>query len=221
VVKTDDFRVDLPGGGGGISLQSTEEVDRWQVLALAYTDQYDLRKINDQTNLGTLLVQHVNLYRAQQALSGRVPELDDEDLPTGRYVSRVLKPVEIKAYQEQINTVSKEIREIEKTMGIDKKSRDAAGDESLKSWLLGMKARAHRYGLHVSKRVTAYEEFAMELRWRLRLNEVGDAEDKHYEDVDDAGVIKWAREQLAELEEADKKFAAEEGALVLGTAPVP
>jgi hypothetical protein len=81
-----------------------------------------------------------------------------------------------------------------------------------------MKARAHRYGLHVSKRVTAYEEFVMELRWRVRLNENGDAEDKHYEDCDDAGIIKWARAQLAELEEADKKFASEEGALVIGNA---
>jgi hypothetical protein len=211
-----DYRVDLPGGGGGITLQSAEEVDRWQVLEAAYREQYDLRKINDLTNLGTLLVQHVNLYRSQQALSGRVPEIDSNDLPTGRYVAKVLKPAEIKSWQEQITTVSKEIREIEKTMGIDKKSRDAAGDESLKSWLIAMKGRAHRYGLHVSGRVKAYEEFTMELRWRLRLNEVGDAEDKHYEDVDDAGVVKWAREQLAVLEEADKKFATDEGALVLG-----
>lgn len=218
---SDDFRIPLPGGGGGITLQSAEEVDRWQVLEAAYKDQYDLRKINDLTNLGTLLVQHVNLYRAQQALSGRVPEIDEDELATGRYVSKVLKPMEIKAYQEQINTVSKEIREIEKTMGIDKKSRDAAGDESLRSYLLSMKARAHRYGLHVSKRVTAYEEFVMELRWRLRLNENGDAEDKQYEGVDDAGLIQWARQHLAVLEEADRKFAGEEGALVLGAAPVP
>lgn len=212
----DEHRVELPGGGGGITLQSNEEVDRWRVLEAAYRDQYDLRKINDLTNLGTLLVQHVNLYRAQQALTGRVPELDEEDLPTGRYVSRVLKANEVRAYQDQINTASKEIREIERTMGIDKKSRDQAGDESLKSWLVAMKARAHRYGLHVSKRVTAYEEFCMELRWRLRLNEVGDAEDKHYEDCDHEGIIKWAREQLAVLEESDRQFADDEGALILG-----
>lgn len=213
-----DYRVELPGGGGGITLQSREEVDRWTVLETAYRDQYDLRKINDLTNLGTLLVQHVNLYRAQQAITGRVPELDDEELPTGRYLSRMLKPAELRAHQDVINTTSKEIREIEKTMGIDKASRDKAGDESLKSWLTGMKARAHRYGLHVSKRVTAYETFAMELRWRLRLNEVGDAEDKQYESAGDTDIIKWCREQLAELEEVDRKFAEEEGALVLGNA---
>lgn len=212
----DSYRVDLPGGGGGITLQTTEEVDRWLVLEAAYRDQYDLRKINDLTNLGTLLVQHVNLYRAQQALTGRVPEIDEDDLPTGRYVSRVLKAVEVRAFQDQINTASKEIREIEKTMGIDKKSREAAGDESLKSWLTMMKARAHRYGLHVSRRVTAYEEFCMELRWRLRLNEVGDAEDRHYEDCDADGILKWARAQLGALEEKDREFAQEEGALVLG-----
>ena len=217
-MSTNDYAVDLPGGGGQIHLQSLEEVDRWQTLAAAYQDQYKLVKINDLTNLGTLLVQHINLYRAQQALSGRLPEIDDDDLPTGRYVMRPLKPTEVRAYQDQINTASKEVREIEKAMQIDKRSRDNAGDETLRGWLVTMKARAHRYGLHVSKRVTAYEEFVMELRWRVRLNETGDAEDKHYEDCDDAGIIRWARRQLAELEKTDQEFAKEEGALVVGNA---
>lgn len=208
---------ELPGGGGEIPLQSAAELDRWTTLEVAYREQYELRKINDLTNLGTLLVQHINLYRAQLALSGRVPEIDDDGLPTGRYTQKVLKPAEVKSYQTQITDASKEIREIEKTMGIDKKSRDSAGEENNRQWLTRMKARAHRYGLHVSKRVTAYEEFAMELRWRLRLNEVGDAEDKHYEDCSDEGIIKWARAQLAELEEIDRKFAQDEGALVVGS----
>lgn len=214
---TDDAHlVELPGGGAHIPLQSKEEVDRWQTLEAAYRDQYDLRKINDLTNLGTLLVQQVNLYRAQMGLSGRVPVLDDFGLPTGEYEQRVLKASEVRSFQDQITNASKEIREIERAMGIDKKSRDQAGDESLRSWLVQMKARAHRYGLHVSKRVTKYEEFAMELRWRLRLNEIGDAEDKHYEECSDEGIIRWARAQLAELEQADRQFAQEEGALVLG-----
>jgi LAGLIDADG-like domain len=561
-----DYRVELPGGGGGITLQSAEERDRWQTLENAYRDQYDLRKINDLTNLTTLLVQQINLYRSQQALAGRVPEIDEEGLPTGAYVMRRLAASELKAYQEQVTTASREIREIERTMGIDRKaqpldakvltpggwrtmadvapgdlvigsdgcatlvlgthsypegdvwcvrftdgssvkcdrdhlwrvacewhrpdqarlmtvdeirstlrkgkhsggtlnpwraprapcvhfcdggllpihpyvlgallgdgglsrpstvnfhsmdgavwaainerlpdalvlagrpgygriskrscvggrwmpnevldalrelglhgvdshgkfiprayllaspadrlellaglvdtdghvskriggvayvtvsqrladdiqflvrslglrcgrsvipqerpstfvrtsdalnltfrvpeglpirepsrianvrksrynrdrlsivgvdhvgpapvkcitvaaddglyvtddfvlthnSRDQAGDESMKSWLLAMKARAHRYGLHVSARTKAYEELAMELRWRCRLNERGDAEDKNYEDCSAEGIVKWAREQLAELEAKDQEFAQEQGALVLG-----
>lgn len=215
-MSDDTFLVELPGGGAHIPLQTAEEVDRWQTLEAAYRDQYDLRKINDLTNLGTLLVQQVNLYRAQMGLSGRVPVTDDFGLPTGEYEQRMLKQSEIRSYQDQIQGASKEIREIERTMGIDKKSRDQAGDESLKSWLVQMKARAHRYGLHVSRRVAKYEEFCMELRWRLRLNEIGDAEDKHYEECSEEGIIRWAREQLAELERVDQEFAQEEGALVLG-----
>jgi hypothetical protein len=208
--------VKMPGGGGDMWLASEAEVDRWQTLETQYRDQYDLKKINDLTGLSTLLVQQMNLYRAQMGLSGRVPITDSEGLPTGRMKSVVLKPAEIKQYQEAVTAASKEIREIEKSMGIDKKSRDNAGDETLRSWLLEMKDRAHRYGLHISDRTKSYEEFAMELRWRLRLNEVGDAEDKHYEDCTDEGVIKWAREQVAALESRDKEFAQEEGALVLG-----
>jgi hypothetical protein len=211
----------MPGTDRPVYLQSQEEVDLWSTLDTSYRHEYDLRKINDLTNLGTLLIQHVNLSRAQMALSGRVPELDPDNLPTGRFQSRVLKPAEVKSYQEQVTNAGKEIREIEKTMGIDRKSRDQAGDEGVRSWLIGMKARAHRYGLHVSRRVTAYEEFVNELVWRLNLNLNGDAEDKHYESCDDAGIVKWAREETERLAEVDRKFAQDEGALVLGVAPAP
>lgn len=213
---TDEYVIELPEGGV-IPLQSREEMDRWQTLSQRYQDEYGLKKVNDQTNLTTLLVQHISLYRAQQALSGRVPELDEDELPTGRYRMKVLKPAEVRAHQEALNAASKEIREIEKTMGIDKKSREQAGDETLRGWRTAMKARAHEYGLHVSRRVKAYEEFVMELRWRLRLNEVGDAEDKHYEDCTEEGIIRWAREELARLENVDKEFA-QETALIMGRA---
>jgi hypothetical protein len=217
-MSNDQHVVTLPDGGGEMWLGSKAEVDRWQTLETRYRDEYDLRKVNDLTNLGTLLVQQINLYRSQQALSGRIPEVDADDLPTGKMKSVVLKPAEVTRYQEQVTNASKEIREIEKTMGIDKKSRDAAGDETLRSWLMTMKDRAHRYGLHVSRRTKAYEEFAMELRWRVRLNQVGDAEDKMYEDCTDERIIQWVRERLAELEVKDQEFAQEEGALVLGIA---
>ena len=211
-----EHTVEMPGGGGSMWLSSQAEVDRWQTLESQYREQYDLKKINDLTNLGTLLVQQINLYRSQMALSGRLPETDEDGLPTGRMLSRVLKPAEVKSYTEQVTNAAKEIREIERAMGIDKKSRDNAGDESLRSWLVGMKERAHRYGLHVSKRVKCYEEFAMELRWRLRLEEIGDAEDKHYEDCTAEGIMKWAREELNKLEQVDRDFASEEAALVIG-----
>lgn len=216
---SDDFVVQLPGGGAPLPLQTADEMDRWQTLETAYVEQYDLRRINDQTNLATLLVQQINLYRAQLGLSGRVPKTDDEGLATGEYQHRVLKPAEVKSFQEQITNASKEIRAIEQAMGIDKASRDKTGDETLRGWLTTMKARAHRYGLHVNRRVHAYEEFCMELRWRVRLNERGDAEDKHYEDCSDEGIIKWTRAQLAELDRQDQEFAQSEGnALVVGAA---
>lgn len=212
-----DYRVDRPGGGF-IYLQSDEEMDLWETLERDYKEQYSLRKVNDLTNLGSLLVQQINLYRAQTALSGRLPELDEEELPTGRHIMKRLKPAEIRLYQETITDTQKEIRAIEREMGIDKKSREQAADETLRGWLSAMKARAHRYGLHVSNRVTAYEQFCMELRWRVRLNASGDAEDKNYEKCTSDEIVTWAREELAKLEAQDVAFAQDEGALVVGSA---
>jgi hypothetical protein len=216
---SNDFKVEMPGGGGYLHLQSNEECDRFNTLSQQYQQQYSLRKVNDLTNLSTLLVQHVNLYRAQQAMTGRQPAVDDDGLPTGKYEMRQLKPAEIRAFQGQITDASKEIRTIETTMGVDRKSRDAQGDESVQAWLTAMKAKAVRYGLHVSTRVKKYEEFAMELRWRIRLEQNGDAEDKHYEQCSPEEIVKWARVELEKLEKVDRDFANEEGKIAIGSTP--
>lgn len=216
-MSLDDFAVELPDGGP-VHLQSQDEVDRWQTLSERYQSDYSLRKVNDLTHLGTLLIQQISLYRAQLGLSGRVPELDDEDLPTGRYIMKQLKPAEIRAFQAQITDASKEIREIEKAMGIDKKSRDSSGNETVRNYLESLKQRAHDYGVHISKRVQAYELFVNEIKWRIRLLRNGDAEDIHYEHCTPDEILTWAEEQLAELERIDQEFAKEQGRLVVGAA---
>jgi hypothetical protein len=213
---SNEFMVELPGGGT-IHLQSEDEVDRWNTLSAAYSRDYKLTKINDLTQLGSLLQQHIVMYRAQVGLSGMRPEFDDEGLPTGQWVKdEERKPADDKRDQEAMNNASKEIREIEKAMGIDAKSRSQTGDETIRDYVTRLKEAGYNYGIHISERVLAFENFVMELRWRLRLEQNGDAEDKAYEDCTPDGILKWAREHLEELEQVDKQFANEKGKLVLG-----
>lgn len=211
-----EFIVELPGGGT-IHLQSEDEVDRWNTLSESYQRDYRLTKINDLTQLGALLQQHISMYRAQVNLSGMKQEFDDENLPTGKWVKDAeRKPADDKRDQQAMNDSSKEIREIEKAMGIDAKSRSQSGDETVRDYVQRLKAAGYDYGVHISERVTAFENFVMELRWRLRLEQNGDAEDKAYEDATPEGILKWAREHLEGLEQVDRDFAQTKGKLVLG-----
>jgi hypothetical protein len=207
--------VNLPAGGA-LHLHSAEEVSMWETAEENYRRDYALDKANDLVLLGAILTQQLALFRAQQEVNGMKPEFDHENLPTGKYKRVALKPTELKAAQDVVMRASKEIRELEQTLGIDKKTRDAGGKQTTADYLSELKRAAGQMGVHISKRTLAYEAFAMELRTKLRILANADDEDKQYEDVSEEKVLEWARNQLAELEQVDKDFAEEKGKVFVG-----
>jgi hypothetical protein len=209
------FVVHLPSGGE-LHLHSAEEVDMWEKSEENYRRDYALDKANDLVLLGAILTQQLALFRAQQEVNGMKPEFDSQSLPTGKYKRVALKPSEMKAAQDVVMRASKEIRELEQTLGIDKKTRDAGGKQTTADYLAELKRAAGQMGIHISKRVLAYEAFAMELRTKLRILANADEEDKAYEDVSEEKVLEWARNKLAELEQIDKDFAEEKGKVFVG-----
>lgn len=210
----DIYQIEAPAGGKLI-LRSQEEVDLYEEMAESYKRDYRLVRQGELVLLGAILSQALALYRAQQEMSGMVAQVDAGGVPTG-YEHKELKPTERAALQKIISESTKEIRDTEKALGIDKKSRDAGNQESVASYISTLKRAAHRMGVHIHKRVFKYEAFCNEMRWRLRLLKNGDAEDKKYHDISPEKVCKWAEAQLQEIEEFDKQFAKSQSKLFGG-----
>lgn len=189
------YAVDLPAGGQ-LALDGPDEVQLWEEGAKRYIDDYGLVKQNDLVLLGALLTQNLVMYRAQQKLTGPAKEAA--------------------AAQGQIIKAAEEIRALEKALGIDKKTREAGGQHTVGNYIATLKRAAHEKGVRIAERVKAYESFAMDLRWRLRLLRDGDDEDRKYHGISEKGICQWATEQLAELEEKDKEWAQEKGRTFIG-----
>lgn len=209
------FEVELPNGGK-LHLLSAEEVKMWQDSEQSYKTDYALAKTNDLILLGAILTQQLALFRAQQKINGMEPVLDANNVPTGQMQVVKLKATDLAAAQETVRKASKEIRDIEIALGIDKKSREAGGQQTVPQYVTLLKRAAHDYGVHISKRTLAYEAFAMELRTKLRILANADEEDKAYEGVSEASVLEWARNELAKLEQVDKDFAKDKGKVYVG-----
>lgn len=209
------FEVQLPAGGI-MYLQSPEEVDLWTRSADRYIEDYHLTKTNDLVLLGAILQQQVILFRAQRKLNGMEPEVDAAGVPTGRY--KVVQPDsdEVQGLTRILNTATGEIRSIEKALGIDKVTRESGGQVSVSNYLRTLKKAAHERGIHISKRFIAYEKFCNELRTMLRMFHNLDAEDRAYHNLTEEKILLWAKDELAKLEEVDKKFANEKGKLYAG-----
>lgn len=209
------YEVDLPAGGA-LALHSAEEQDLWETTKDNYQREYNFTKPNDLVLLGSILTQQLLMFRQAQRLNGMIPQLDAAGIPKGTYKYEELKPSEAKACQTMISQASSEIRDLEKSLGIDKKTRESGGMHTLAGYLENLKLSANQYGAHISKRVIAYEQFAMDLRWRLRLLRNGDEEDKAYHGISEAKLIEWAEGELAGLEEVDRTYAKDRGRLWLG-----
>lgn len=209
------FKVEAPGGGG-VLLKSQEEVDLYEEMSQAYQRDYRLVRQSEKVLLGSILSQAIILFRAQTELTGLKQAVDAGGVPTGEYEDTKLSGTERSSLQKTISEATKEIREIEKSLGIDKKSRDAGGKENIAEYLTALKRAAHRMGVHIHRRTKLYEEFGMELRWRLRLLRNGDEEDKKYHDISADKICKWAEGILSEIEEFDKLFGKDQAKLFGG-----
>lgn len=209
------FKVELPAGGE-LVLQTQDEVDMWDRTAAAYVKEYRLTKTNDLVLLGAILSQNLALFRAQQRLNGMEPEVDQVGVPTGRYKSVPVDAKILSSSQAAITKASEEIRNLEKALGTDKKTRESGGAYNVADYLTTLKKAAHQMGVHISERFKAYEDVAMEARWRIRLLRNGDPEDRQHHDISEAKIIDWLEKRLAELEEVDREFAANKGKVFLG-----
>lgn len=189
-----EFSVELPAGGR-LTLNNAEEVEMWETSRDRYIDDYGLSKANDLMLLGAILSQALAMYRAQQDLAD---------------------PKKSSGAQGIIIKAAEEIRALEKALGIDKAAREKGGQHTVSDYITRLKAAAHEKGVHIADRVKAYEAFNMELRWKLRLLRNGDEEDKAYHGLSERTILEWAENELAKLEEADKKWAKTKGRVFVG-----
>jgi hypothetical protein len=211
----DVFEVEPPAGGK-LLVRSQEEADLYTEMAASYQKDYRLVRQSELVLLGSILSQALELFRAQQAISGVKEKHDTSGVPLGEYVREELKPADRVAIQKIITESTKEIRAIEIALGIDKKSRDAGNQESVANYLSTLKRAGHRMGVHIHQRVLMYEKFVKELSWRIRLNKNGDAEDKKYHDLSPDKILAWAEKEIAEMEEFDKEYAKSQAGLFGG-----
>jgi hypothetical protein len=193
-VSGSQFEVELPGGGT-LELKDADEVQLWNTTGDKYVRDYAITKQNDLVLLGAILSQNLAMYRAQRDL---------------------IDPKKAGPAQNIIIKAASEIRELEKALGIDKKTREQGGQHTVANYLTLLKKAAHEKGIHIAERTEAFEDFAMELRWRIRLLRNGDEEDRRYHGVSEREICDWAEQKLAELEEVDKKWAHQKGRVFVG-----
>lgn len=188
------FVVELPAGGP-LTLDSANEVVMWNETRDRYIRDYKLVRTNDLVLLGAILSSVLMMYRAQTDLA------DPKKAPNA---------------MERISKAAAEMRVGEKALGVDKATREKGGSHTVADYVTRLKRAGYEKGVHLSKRMLAYEQVMMEARWKIRLLRNGDAEDRAYHNLSEKAILDWLEQELAKLEEADKTWSKERGAIFVG-----
>lgn len=210
------FEVEVPGGGK-LMLHSAEEVEKWETQATSYIEDYQLTKVNDLSIVGMILMQQIEIFRAQMASNGmRVKFHPESHAPTGEYERFALSPGDRRDASQTALKAGGEVTRLEEKLGIDKKTRDAGGKGELQDYLVLAKRAAHEYGIHIVDRVKFVEGLIMDLSMKLRVLDNADAEDRAYHGITAETVLNDLRKGIATMHDRDKEWAKDKGVLFRG-----
>lgn len=210
-----DFGVELPAGGT-LHLQTADEVDLWETAHEKYRSDYHLVKHNDLVTLGILLQQQIVIFRAQTAINGMEPETDSNNVPTGSYRRVELDGADLASYQKALTEASKELRALEKSLGIDKATREQGGAHTLDNYIRTLKKAAHDRGIHLTRMLKEHQRVRKEASWKLRMLFNADPQDRAYHNITPRTVLLWLREEYEALDQLDRDFARDTGKLYIG-----
>jgi hypothetical protein len=210
-----NFEVDLPGGGK-LPLQTIDEVDVFEESRDRYLHDYAIKNQSDRLAVNHMLILTLEAFRASQRINGMEPELDPSGVPTGRYKTAKVSGQERAASLNVLIKTRESIADTEKSLGIDKRTRDQGGQYDVATYIEGAKKGAREFGIHLSKRYVAYVTFVKALRTQMRMLRNLDGEDLAEMRMSPETVLEWAWNELDKLDEADKKFAHEKGRLIVG-----
>jgi len=203
----------LPGGGV-ITLTNPQEITYFEQMVKRYSKEYSFTKPNDLVRLSQLLTLELTAFRMTQRMMGQVPAFDNQGMSTGQFI--IISDEEITSITDRLPKVQLEIRNLEKALKIDKTAREGDGSHDIANYFETLKRAANEYGVHLSKRYAAYDNFANELRWKIRILRNHDEEDRQYHKISEGTIIKYIEDELFRLEDVDTKFSKEKQSLWVG-----
>jgi len=173
--------IELVGPAGGVFTVKTEG-ERAMFLDLVdrYNEDNSFQNISDLQDLERIIYLEVLSLRYANWLS--LEQDYDGEMVDARDVSGVIKDF------------SNELRQLKKSIGIDRATRLKDDNESVSGWIEKLKMRAHHFGIHRENQLTNALTLFHDLAAKMTLRENCTPEEARALDVRDEDVLLWIDE---------------------------
>lgn len=183
-----------PAGGKFTVMTDGEEL-LFNELVIKYTTHNQFVNISDQQDLERIIYLEVLSLRYANWLSTEVD-----------YMGELIDAKQVAAMMKDF---SMELRQLKKSVGIDKPSRQREASESVSDYIEQLKIRAKEFGVMREEQLTSALTLFNELIARVTLMDNCTQEEREEQKCRPEDVFRWLREEaFPEFEEIDEYFIA-------------
>lgn len=185
-----------PAGGKWVVLTKDEQ-RFFEDLCDRYTQDYAFQNVSDLSDLERVIQFEVLGQRINTFISM------DED-----YWG---EPINAKELNDQIKTISGELRQLKKSLGIDRSSRRQDSSESLSDYIERLKQRAKAFGVMRETQLTVALTLFNDLQALITLYENCTEEERREQGCTIEDILKWLKDYaFPEYQKVDKHFIENE-----------
>jgi len=191
-VMTNEITVVGPAGGTFIVL-TPDEQRFFEDLCDKYTRDYAFQNVSDLADLERVVQGEVLSQRYNRYLSVGDDYWGD--------------PISTKEFSDAVKTVSGELRQLKKALGIDRTSRRMDSTESLSDYVGKLLERAREFGVMRNEQSTKVLTIFHELRALITLHDNCTEEERREQGAEMEDIMTWLRDYaFVEFDAIDTEF---------------
>lgn len=187
--------VALPSGG--LFKVHDSEFQYFKSRADKYLSDNDFHNVSDFQDVDRLLILELLCHRWGLWISTQRDYWND--------------PVDENTLQKSLKDHSTEVRQLKKSLGLDRETREKLrGEDSVENYLARLRQRALHFGYMRNKQAASAIEMLMELRSIVTLHDNCDERERIEQGCTIDQIMIWFREQFAEFDQIDADFRKEQ-----------
>ncbi len=193
ITTTSGFSVILPSGAEFLVL-TTDEVNYVKDRVTRYLTDNRFSNVSDLQDIDRMVMFELFVHRWSLWISKGVDYFNDE--------------INERQLSDRVKEFSSEIRQLKKTLGVDKVARDKVrGDDSVSAYLAQLRSRAKEFGIMRDDQFNKAIELFHELKAKIEYHDNCDEHEKLEGQVTQDNIFQWIREEaIPKFQEIDDDF---------------
>lgn len=169
-----------------------DEREYWNNTVTKYLSEYRFTNVSDLQDLDRVVSMELMTYRYQMWVSLEKDYWGES--------------IDVEESNKQIREISKELRQLKKSLGIEKVLREKDQGDSTAAYIENLRRRAKEFGVMRNEQAISAITLFQELISLIVMHDNCTEEERKENHIEQEDIIEWIRKVIPEFENIDKNF---------------